>query len=112
MNYVQLGRNIKHCRQSMNLTQEGLARRIHISSSYMTMIENGTRNVSLDVLTSLAKELHVPLDYLVFADYPDAMKDLGIILALYRRLKKHSPKELKELYKVLSALSEILEEKV
>lgn len=107
MNYIQLGKNIRCFRQYRNLTQEGLAERVNISCSYMTMIENGRRNVSLDILIRLANELHVSLDYLICADYSLVMKNLSAITSLYEHLQKYSNKDLDGLYHLLSILSEI-----
>ena len=107
MNYIQLGKNIRYFRQYRNLTQEGLAERVNISGSYMTMIENGTRSVSLDILIRLANELHVSLDWLICADYSLVMKNLSTITSLYKHLEKYSNKDLDGLYHLLSILSEI-----
>lgn len=107
MNYKQLGKNIKCFRKYRNLTQENLAERVNISGSYMTMIENGTRNVSLDILIRLANELHVSLDYLICEDYSLVLKNLSAITSLYEHLEKFSQKELDKLYYMLSFLSEI-----
>lgn len=107
MNYIQLGKNIRCFRQYRKLTQEDLAERVNISGSYMTMIENGTRNVSLDILIRLANELHVPLDYLICSDYSLVLKNLSAITSLYGCLEKYSQKDLNGLYHLLSILSEI-----
>ncbi len=105
MDYIQLGKNIRCFRKKQNLTQEELAERVHISSSYMAMIENGTRNASLDILVSLANELHVPLDYLIAMEYSMVLKNISSIIYLYHHLENKTPEELKGLQLVLSILS-------
>lgn len=56
-----VGARIKEFRIAQNLTQERLAKMIGISSVYLSGIENGQRNPTLDVLVKLSEGLDVPL---------------------------------------------------
>ena len=57
-----LGNNIRTLRKNQNLTQEQLAEKANISVPYMTQIELGKRQASLDIIENIAKALDVPID--------------------------------------------------
>lgn len=55
MNLKQvLGRNIRYYRFKNNYTQERLAELLDISTTYMSDIECGKRNVSLDIIERIS----------------------------------------------------------
>ncbi|MDE5565278.1 MAG: helix-turn-helix transcriptional regulator, partial [Oscillospiraceae bacterium] len=49
-----------------NLTQWQLANKIHVSESYIALIESNKRNPSTAVLTKIAEALHLTTDHIVF----------------------------------------------
>lgn len=49
-----LGNNIKYLRYQLKLTQEQLAEKLDISSTYLGYIESGKYNVSLDLIERIA----------------------------------------------------------
>jgi transcriptional regulator with XRE-family HTH domain len=55
----QLGRRVRDLRVGMNLSQEGLANLSGIHRTYISSMERGQRNVSLDILVRLAAALEV-----------------------------------------------------
>lgn len=59
-NYKNLGRKITFYRKEQHLTQEQLCELIHIEPPTLSKIETAATGVSLDVLFSIAKVLHVP----------------------------------------------------
>jgi len=62
MNIKELiGTRIKSLRQGKGLTQETLAEKIGISSKYLSSIERGKENPTLDTLIQLANALKVEL---------------------------------------------------
>lgn len=62
MNIKELiGVRIKSLRQGKGLTQEALAEKVGISSKYLSSIERGKENPTLDTLIKLAKALKVEL---------------------------------------------------
>lgn len=73
MDKVAMGERIRHARKSMGLTQEQLALRLHISDSYMTLVELGKRNISMETLWNLSETLGLSADYLLKgnADHQD-----------------------------------------
>lgn len=54
-----LGGRMKALRNSMGLTQEQIADRIGISRQKYARIENGTNNITLDILTKIAGVIEV-----------------------------------------------------
>ena len=48
INYVQIGQKIKNLRNEAGLTQEQMAERCEISTSFLGHIERGTRMLSLE----------------------------------------------------------------
>jgi len=53
-----LGLNVRRLRESNNFTQEALAERCELDSTYISGIERGVRNPSLLSLIRLAKGLN------------------------------------------------------
>lgn len=68
INLKNMGLRIKELRLKQQKTQEYFANQIHISTSYLALIENGKRTATIDVLAQIAKECHVSVDYLLFDD--------------------------------------------
>lgn len=65
MIYKLLGNRIRQERLKLNLTQEQLAEKVDLSTSYIGQIERGERNISLDTLVVICKSLGVTIDYLL-----------------------------------------------
>ena len=60
-----VGSNIRTCRTNAGMTLEQLAERADLSWPYLSEIERGRENISLDKLAALAKALNVKLSELV-----------------------------------------------
>ena len=60
-----VGKNIRACRTSAGLTLEELAEKADLSWPYLSEIERGRENISLDKLAQLARALGVKLSKLV-----------------------------------------------
>ena len=65
MDYIDLGRRIRKQRAQRGWTQEALAERVNVSTSFVGHVERGTRKASLETLVSMANVLDVSLDYLL-----------------------------------------------
>jgi transcriptional regulator with XRE-family HTH domain len=66
----RLGRRVKDLRRLRKYTQEQLAERVEINPKYLSSIERGEENPTLDLLIRLAKGLQVEL-YELFQLEPD-----------------------------------------
>lgn len=66
INLVEMGRRIKLLRTQQKKTQKYFADMLYISPSYLALIEQGKRTVTLDVLAQIAKVCDVSTDYLLF----------------------------------------------
>lgn len=71
MDREAVGLNIKLARVKENLTQEQLAERADISSSYVSAIERGKQSVSLEYMNRIAGALEVPVTELLVCEKGD-----------------------------------------
>ena len=62
---ILIGRNIRHYRKANTMTQEQLAEKVGVSTSFCANIERGGRAMSIQVLTKFAQALRVSVDSLV-----------------------------------------------
>lgn len=63
---MKIGKTIKLFRIQRGLNQAELAERAHISKSYISLVEKGTREPSLSNLEKLAEALNIPVSMIVF----------------------------------------------
>jgi len=60
----QLGKRIKFLRQQRHWSQEYLALNANINKNYISDLENGRRNPSLEILEKIAKAFNISLEEL------------------------------------------------
>ncbi len=65
IDYQSLGKRIRHFREKKGLSQYDLSDRTGISRSYLSRIENGQYNLSLEYLVMIANELAVSIEELL-----------------------------------------------
>jgi transcriptional regulator with XRE-family HTH domain len=68
------GRNLRVARRLKEISQEELALRADLSRSYLSDVEHGARNVSIDNMSLLAQALGIPLHNLVNRDMFTALE--------------------------------------
>jgi len=73
----QFGLNVKQLRLAAGLSQEAFADRCGFARSYMSRIERGNANPSLDAVEVLATALNVPASALLEAPPLGAVTDCG-----------------------------------
>ena len=56
---LKVGQRIRELRKELELSQEALANEACVDRTYVTDVENGRRNVSLEILEKLIKALNV-----------------------------------------------------
>jgi len=55
----KVGQRIRELRKTLNLSQERLANEAEVDRTYMTDVENGRRNISVEVLERIIAALQV-----------------------------------------------------
>ena len=56
---LKIGKRIRELRKEINLSQEALAYKAEVDRTYVTDVENGRRNVSLEILERLIRALEI-----------------------------------------------------
>ena len=64
---IALGREIRRHRKALNLSQEALADSAGLHRTYISLLERGQRNPSLEVIAALADGLNTTMSSLVGA---------------------------------------------
>ena len=57
----KVGNRIRELRKDLELSQEALALKADVDRTYVTDVENGRRNVSLEILERLIKALNISI---------------------------------------------------
>lgn len=63
---MDISNTIKLCRTARGLSQAELAEKVGVSTSYISLIEKGKRDISMSMLSNLAKGLDAPIEILLF----------------------------------------------
>ena len=69
---MNIGDVIASSRRRKGIDQKKMAKTLKISSSYLSQIENNSRNPSAKLLTQIAKELGLPVSALLFEVVKDS----------------------------------------
>lgn len=56
---LKVGQRIKELRHRLKLSQEALANKADVDRTYMTDVENGRRNISVEILEKIIAALEV-----------------------------------------------------
>lgn len=106
VNFLLIGRRIHEIRQDSELSQMDLAEKAGLSVSYVSMIENGRRRVSLDALIRIANILGVTVDELLNGNQmynpTEYQTDMDLLLADCSNYEKRI------IYEVAKAVKKIL----
>jgi len=57
---VKVGQRIKELRNEIGISQEALGNKAEIDRTYVTDVENGRRNISIENLEKLVNALNIP----------------------------------------------------
>lgn len=107
INYVQVGQKIKSLRMEAGLTQEQMAERCEISTSFLGHIERGTRKLSLETAVKIADCLHVSMDSLLMEG---KQTDFSILSAVEAILRKQDSTKQEQFLRLLKVLSQNIDE--
>ncbi len=56
---LKIGQRLRELRKELKLSQEALAYKAEVDRTYVTDVENGRRNVSVEILERLIKALDI-----------------------------------------------------
>lgn len=71
LNYKRIGQKIRVMRKARKLTQAELAERANLSVPYISHIENGIKQASLQAVVNIAEALGCTADKLLYEDHLD-----------------------------------------
>ena len=66
---IRFGRNVRFHRLALGISQEELAHEADSNRTYISYLERGTRNPSLEVIERIAKALNVSMGDLLDVDH-------------------------------------------
>ena len=58
----KIGQRIRSLRKELNLSQEAIALKAEVDRTYITDVENGRRNVSVEILERIIEALQVSIN--------------------------------------------------
>lgn len=65
MDYQAMGRRIRKRRRWMDMTQDQLAEKVGVCTSFVGHIERGSRKLSVETLWAICKALEISMDKIV-----------------------------------------------
>ena len=104
----EIGTRIRESRKAKKLSQNELSEIVQVSPSYMSDIENGKVNISLEVFMRLTEALQVSADWLLRTDVPQVAHIQSGELA--EILSDCSAQETQALIKMLRSMKNTLRE--
>ena len=99
-----LGKRIREIRKSQGLSQEKLAERASISAQYVSNIERGKENPTLDLLLRLAEALRVSLGQMCDFHTVEETDKKKMRTAVIGILRSADPERLRLALKLLRSL--------
>ncbi len=99
----KLGKRVRHFRTGKGLTQERFAELCGISPRYMSELERGEANVTVNILEPVAATLGVKLKDLF--DYEHESERNALLAEIRDILETADDAELKTIYRILTAVA-------
>ena len=84
----EIGKRIRAEREKYGLSREKFSKLVNISPRYLSGIELGRKQMSLDTAVAVARSLHIKLDYLILGDSEPA-GDAEPIIELLKKCSQH-----------------------
>ena len=106
VDYTEIGQKIKLSRIENEMSQETLASKCNISTSFMGHIERGTRKMSLETFLALCSELNLSPDYLLSDELPEAD---ATVLNIIHTAKRHGKVQYNKFLTIIKALAQIVD---
>lgn len=107
IDYLEIGKRIRKCREALGLSQEAAAEKCGISPSFYSNIERGIKVMSLETFVSICRAFSVSADFLLFDMLPE--KD-EVLLNILSEAKKGGDIQYAKFLSTIKALSLVVEE--
>ena len=107
LDYIEIGRRIRRCREELGISQEAAAERCGISPSFYSNIERGIKVMSLETFVSICQAFSVSADYLLKDMIPDTD---DTVLHAISEAKKYGDVQYKKYIRLVEALVNITDQ--
>ncbi len=97
-----IGRRIKEARQAKGLSQEALSEKIGMSAKYLSSVERGKENPTLDTLIKLADALEVETSELFNYQHKRSPEELRQLVS--RLMDEGHDEKLRLMAKIITAI--------
>lgn len=94
MVFPNLGQRIREERLKAHVTQEQLAERVGLNNSYISQVERGIKNPSLEAVVAIANALQITVDHLL-SDIVSLKKTDGLLDELVQVSQALDPDDLR-----------------
>jgi len=89
LDYKEMGKRIRTRRRELNITQEQVAERAGISTSFIGHIERGEKVASVETLATLSEVLDMDLNYMILGVNRDdgcerMKKEISAVMEKYK----------------------------
>lgn len=103
IDYKRVGLRLKELRQQHELTQSQLAEAVGCSDGFISQVERGISNPSLEFLVQLSTLYHLPVDHLLLGT-PCVLPEIQIDTQIKERLDKANPATLQAIVDMIDIL--------
>ena len=106
MDLKAIGNRIRIARKKKGLSQAALAEMIQISVPHMSDIENGKKNIGIEIFIKLTEALQVSADWILQTNVPSVAKNQEKELSFL--LSDCTSEEAQELIKILTDIKRMM----
>ncbi|MDR1770516.1 MAG: helix-turn-helix domain-containing protein [Hungatella sp.] len=106
LDYCEIGKKIRKCREDLGLSQEAAAERCGISPSFYSNIERGIKIMSLETFSSICNAFSTSADYLLS---DNTLNSDEVLLNILNEAKKCGAAQYEKYIKTIKALALVAE---
>lgn len=97
IDYSLVGQRVADCRRKNHITQEQMAEHLDVSTTFISKIERGKTQLSLERLVQICQYLHISPTELLYGDNYDSSYMLSELSVLLEQCPKESLSLIKSL---------------
>jgi len=105
--YKIIGKNVRLFRKKERMTLNDLSKKTGISTSFLSNIENGSKQATLLTLEKIATALKINLTSLLIKrekNLPSSSNDAAVMLHIIKLINEKSPEDKKKILNMLKCL--------